>query len=368
MVVSQIPSGKHYVDQEDIDAVVKTLKSGCLSLGEQTLKFEEKFSKYIGMKYATAVSNGTSGLHMAVRALGINEGDEIITTPFSFIASVNCLLYERVKPVFVDIHEKTLNIDPDQIGKVISEKTKAILVVDTFGTPSDSNRINALSKKHNLRVIGDCCESLGSSYENKMTGSFYDISVFGFFPNKQITTGEGGMAVTNSESLDMMLKSLRNQGRAISGNRVFHERLGYNYRMTEMEAALGLSQLKKIDWMINQRDVIANFYERYLSGIKEIELLYVPDGCKVSRFTYVVRIKNGKRKQVMESLGKNGIGYKTYFYPLHLQPFIKSEFGFKERMFPICEKASKEALALPLYIGLEEKEVSKICEIIRKSL
>lgn len=368
MVDSQIPSGKHYLDQEDTDAVVRTLKSGCFSLGEQTLKFEEKFSKYIGVKYATAVSNGTCGLHMSVRALGIKEGDEVITTPFSFIASVNCLLYERIKPVFVDIDEKTLNIDSDQIEKVISERTKAILVVDTFGTPSDANKINALSKKYNLRVIGDCCESLGSSYGNRMTGSFYDISVFGFFPNKQITTGEGGMVVTNSESLNMILKSLRNQGRAVKGDWVFHERLGYNYRMTEMEAALGLSQLKKIDWMINQRDVIANFYERYLSGIKEIELLYVPDGCKVSRFTYVVRIKNGKRKQVMESLGKNGIGHKTYFYPLHLQPYIKSKLGFKEGMFPVCEKASEETLALPLYIGLQEKEVSNICEVIRKSL
>jgi len=363
-----IPSARHYIDKKDVDAVVRALKSNSLSLGQQTQQFEEKFAQYLGVKHTVAVSSGTAGLHMAIRVLELKKGDEVITSPFSFIASANCLLYERVKPIFVDIDRKTLNINPNLIEKSITKKTKAILAIDIFGTPSDADEVNKIAEKYNLKVIGDCCEALGSTYKGKMVGSLYDASVFGFFPNKQITSGEGGIIATNSDKLNEIFRSLRSQGRPVNGEWGFHERLGYNYRMTEMEAALGLSQLNKFSWLVKKRQTIIDTYKKYLSQIKGIELLETPNKCFASRFTYIVRIKKNKRNQVMVDLDKNSIGYKKYFYPLHLQPYIKKEFGYKKGMFPICEKVSDETLSLPFFIGLSKNEIKYICKVIEESI
>lgn len=261
----KIPLSKPYIDKSDRTGVDEVLKSGILSLGPRLKKFEQDFASYLGVKYSCGVSSGTAGLHIAVKALGIRKGDEVITSPFSFIASSNCLLYEGIKPVFVDIEEKTFNIDPSKIEKAITKKTKAILVAHIFGQSADMDSILEIAKTYKLKIIEDACESVGSTYKDKKTGSLGDVSVFAFYPNKQMTTGEGGILTTNSESIYKLALSLRNQGRSLKNDWLTHERLGYNYRMDEMSASLGITQLKKLDWMIQEKEKIANLYFKHLS-------------------------------------------------------------------------------------------------------
>lgn len=364
----KIQIAKPYIDKEDIAGVLKVLKSGWLSLGPKYQEFEREMASFVGCRYALAVSSGTAALHLGVKALGLRAGDEVITSPFSFVASSNVLLYEGAKPVFVDIEKTTFNIDPIKIERAINQKTKAILPVHIFGQSADMDPIIRISKKYRLKVLEDACESLGATYKGKMVGTEGDIGTYAFYPNKQMTTGEGGMIVTNSKKIYDLCDSLRNQGRADNGEWLVHQRLGYNYRMDEMSASLGITQLKKINWMIEQKRKIVSWYNQALNGIEGVEILQVGPNRTHSYFVYVVRIKNGQRNKLMDKLGKIGIQTKPYLPVIHLQPFMIKMFGYKKGDFPIAERVAKESLALPIYIGMTSKDIEYISDKIRKIL
>lgn len=364
----KIQIARPYLDKSDINEVVQVLKSGWLSLGPKYKEFERNLADYVGVKYACAVSSGTAALHLGVRALNLKSGDEVITTPFSFIASSNILLYEGIKPVFVDIEETTLNLDPSQIEQVITKRTKAILPVHIFGQSAEMDEIMRLAKKYKLKVLEDSCESLGATYQGKMVGTIGDIGTYAFYPNKQMTTGEGGMLVTNSKKIYDLCDSMRNQGRGKSGDWLVHERLGYNYRMNEMSASLGVTQLKKINWMIEEKRKIVTWYNEALRDVAGIQTPVIGKNRTHSWFVYVVRVKKGKRNKLMSELGKLGIQVKPYLPVIHLQPFMKKLFNLKKGDFPVAEKVADETLALPLYIGLKLRDIEYISDKIRKIL
>lgn len=364
----RIQIAKPLIEKDDIQGVIAVLKSGWLSLGPKFKEFEDNLAKYVGVKYACAVSSGTAALHLSVRALGLKAGDEVITSPFSFVASSNCLLYENITPVFVDIEQITFNIDPALIERVITKKTKAILPVHIFGQSVEMDEIMKIARKYNLQVLEDACESLGATYKGEMVGTTGDIGTYAFYPNKQITTGEGGMIVTNSKTIYELCDSMRNQGRDRSGDWLVHERIGYNYRLDEMSASLGITQLKKIDWMIEEKMRIVSWYNSLLQGIAGIDIPVVGQDRTHSWFVYVIRVKKGKRNKLMNQLGNLGIQTKPYLPVIHLQPFMKKMFNFKEGDFPVAEKVADETLALPLYIGLKHRDIEYISDRIRKIL
>lgn len=364
----KIQIARPYIDKDDIEGVVEVLESGWLSLGPKYKEFEEKLAEYVGVKYACVVSSGTAALHLGVRALGLKSGDEVITSPFSFVASSNCLLYEGVKPVFVDIEETTFNIDPSLIEQAITKKTKAILPIHIFGQSAEMDEIMRVAKKYKLKVLEDSCESLGATYRGKMVGTTGDIGTYAFYPNKQMTTGEGGMIITDSKELYDLCDSMRNQGRSKNGDWLIHERLGYNYRLDEMSASLGITQLKKLDWMIEEKRKIAFWYNEVLKDIKDIEIPKVGANRTHSWFIYVVRIKNSKRDKLTDGLGKAGIQTKPYLPVIHLQPFMRKMFNLKKGDFKVAENISEETLALPLFIGLKQKDVEYIANKIKNIL
>lgn len=363
-----IPIAKPYIDQKDKQAVMKVLESGYLSLGPQYEKFEQKFADFIGAKYATSVVNGTCGLHLAVKVSGLNKGDEVITTPFSFVASSNCLLYEDVKPVFVDIEDQTYHMDPRQIESKITKRTKAILVVHIFGQTADMEPILKLARKYNLKIIEDACEGLGATYKSKYAGTFGNIGVYAFYPNKQMTTGEGGMIVSRNKSYTELCKSLRNQGRTDDGQWMKHEYLGYNYRLSEISAALGIQQLVKVPWFIKKRQEIASWYEKYLGGVKDVVTPKVGSNRTHTWFVYVIRIKNGKRDFLMQRLNQSGIQTRPYFPVIHLQPLYMQLFNLKPNDYPVAENVASETLALPIFVGLKKEQVKFITSKLTRLL
>ena len=319
----------------------------------------------VGVKYAAAVSSGTAGLHLALLAADIGPGDEVITTPFSFVASANAILYVGAKPVFVDIEPLTYNIDPNKIEKAVTKKTKAILAVHIFGQPAEMNPILRIAKKYKLKIIEDACESLGATYRGRQAGTFGESAVFAFYPNKQMTTGEGGVVVTQNKKILELIKSLRNQGRSEDLRWLDHNKLGYNYRMDELSAALGLAQLEKIGWLFRERGRVADWYNKILSEASDsIRLPAVADGNTHTWFVYVVSIKNPKinRDKVIKDLGKEGVAAKPYLPSIHLLSFYKEKFGFKKGDFPVSEAVSNSVLALPFYIGLKRPDVKYISE------
>ncbi|MCX6090102.1 MAG: DegT/DnrJ/EryC1/StrS family aminotransferase [Candidatus Atribacteria bacterium] len=329
-----IPLSRPEINQTDIQAVTDVLRTPFLSIGPRIGEFETMFSRYVGGKFAVGVNSGTSALHLIIRSLGIGPGEEVITTPFSFVASANCVLYEGARPVFVDIEEETLNIDPERIKGAIGERTRAILPVDVFGHPCEWDTILKMALEHGLSVIEDSCEALGSGYKGRKCGSFGVAAAFGFYPNKQITTGEGGMVVTDDPYIAELCRSMRNQGRGEDLSWLDHERLGYNYRLDEMSAALGISQLQRIEEIIEKRAKVAEEYSRRLQEIDEIITPQVRPEMKMSWFVYVVRLKNHiDRDGVIEYLKGKDIASKPYFPPIHLQPFYREKFGFREGDF-----------------------------------
>ncbi len=361
-----IPLSKPHIDEKDIQGVVETLRSGQLSLGPKLKEFETKFASYIGTKYAIAVSSGTTGLHLCMKALNLKEGDEVITSPFSFIASSNSILYEKAKPVFVDIDEKTFNIDPSKIEQKITKRTKAILPVHIFGLPAEMNSILAIAKKHNLLVIEDAAEAIGAEYQGIKAGTFGLASVFAFYPNKQMTTGEGGMICTDDENVYNLCKSLVNQGRAISDQWLSHERVGYNYRLDEMSCALGLTQLDKIDLLLKKREQVAKWYDEELKDNPNL-LLPVKTPHKRSWFVYVVRLSPDiDRDLVMKLLLEKGIQTKPYLPSIHLQPAYQ-KLGYNEK-FAVCEAVSKSSVALPFYTDLSQNDVKLVCQQLKNIL
>jgi perosamine synthetase len=369
----KIPLSRPDITELERKAVAEVLKTHRLSLGPKLIEFEKKIAKYIKIKYAVAVNSGTSALHLIIRALGIKEGDQIITTPFSFIASANCILFERAKPVFVDIEPKTLNIDIDKIEKRINKKIKAILAVDIFGHPADWDRLREIARKYNLKLIEDSCEALGAEYKGKKAGTFADAACFAFYPNKQMTTGEGGMIVTNSKKIADLCRSMRNQGRDDT-EWLRHGRLGYNYRISDINCALGVAQMQRINEMFVKRQKVAEMYNERLKEIEEIELPCVSPDVKLSWFIYVIRLKKNfgknQRDEIKAKLSRKGIECGNYFSPIHLQPFYRKIFGYSRGDFPITEYVSERTLALPFYNNLTEEKINYVVrnlkEIIRK--
>ena len=372
--MKKYPIAKPYIADSDRKAILRVLCTDHLSLGPKYVEFEKKFAKKIGTKYACTVSSGTAGLHLAMVAAGIGLGDEVITTPFSFVASANCILYVGATPIFVDVDPRTFNIDPKKIEEKITKKTKAILVVHIFGQSADMDPIMRIARKHKLKVIEDACESIAAKYKGKNTGTFGESAVFAFYPNKQMTTGEGGMLVTNDQKIYKLCSSLRNQGRAENMQWLDHQYLGYNYRMDEMSAALGLAQLTRLDYMIRQRSIISGLYNKYFS--KYSDLIQVPQVARNNThtwFVYVIRIKTSKikRDNLIGLLAKQGISTKPYLPSIHLFSFYKDKFGFKKGDFPVSESVSDSSLALPFYIGLKEPDIkyiaNKVIEVVSKS-
>lgn len=363
----KIPLSKPYIGAEEIKAVEEVLRSNVLSMGERVSRFEETFSEFIGKKYGVAVNSGTSGLHLAVKAFEIGPGDEVLTTPFSFIASANCLLYEGAQPVFVDVEEDSLGMDPEQVESKVTDKTVAILPVHVFGQPCNMGEIERIAKKHSLKIIEDACESIGSKYQGVTVGSIGDMSVFGFYPNKQITTGEGGMVLTDDENKYQLLKSLRNQGRGESMQWLSHDRIGYNYRMSEISAAIGIEQVKKLHEVSTKRRAVAREYLQELANIDEIKLPNTFSDRTHSWFVFAIRVKQAWRDKVIEELQKVGIQSKAYFYPcIHLQKFYREKFGYSEGDFPIAEKLSKEIIALPFFTDMGEGEIQYVCRNLKR--
>ncbi|WP_042683470.1 DegT/DnrJ/EryC1/StrS family aminotransferase [Anaerosalibacter massiliensis] len=358
------------ITQKEIDAVVQVMKSGILSIGPKIEEFEEKFKDYLGVKHAIGVNSGTSGLHLLVKAIDINEGDEVITTPFSFVSSTNCILFERAKPVFVDIDPKTFNIDIDKIEEKITHRTKAILPVDVFGQPLNMIKLRKIADKYGLKIIEDSCEALGSEYKGIKSGQLADGAVFAFYPNKQITTGEGGMIVTNDDHIAEMCRSLRSQGRAITGFWLHHERLGYNYRLSELHAALGTVQMERLDEILDKREEVAQMYNRKLKDVKGVNIPYIhPDVTRMSWFVYVIQVDKGiDRERVMEYLKKEGVGCRPYFTPIHIQPYIKETLGVDEKDYPISFDIGSRGIALPFYNNLKEKEIDYVAEKLKEAI
>lgn len=367
----KIPLSKPDVTQKEIKAVTAVFKKHTLSLGPKLHEFEGALAHFTNVKYAVAVNSGTSGLHLIVRALGIGKGDEVITTPFSFIASANCILYENAGPVFVDIKEDTFNIDVSKIEEKINSKTKAILAVDVFSHPADWDALKKIAKKHNLFLIEDSAEALGSEYKGKKCGSFGDAGVFAFYPNKQITTGEGGVVLTNNKRIADFSRSSANQGRQVkNGKWLEHVRLGYNYRLDEMSASLGVVQMERIFEILNKRKRVAELYNKKLQGIEGLQIPYDSLESKLSWFVYVVKLAEKfagkKRDLIIKEMAKRGIQCSNYFQPIHLQSFYRKEFDYKIGDFPVTENIGKRTLALPFFNSITEKEIDFVVENLQE--
>ena len=358
------------IGPKEKELVNEVLDSEWLSLGPKLDEFEEKFAEYIGTDYAIGVNSGTSGLHLLIRAMGIGEGDEVITTPFSFISSSNCILFEGATPVFVDIDPDTLWIDTDKIEEKITDKTKAILAVDVFGQPANMEEIMELANKYDLKVIEDSCEAIGAEHNGNKVGTIADASVFAFYPNKQMTTGEGGMIVTDDEEIASLCDSMRNQGRSNNSQWLSHVRLGYNYRLDEMSCALGIAQLERIEEILEKRTEVAKKYNSLFEDIDEVKILKIDKRTtKMSWFVYVIQLAEGiDRNEVMNYLRDNDIQCKPYFTPIHLQPFYKKQFGYKRGDFPITEKVTDSTIALPFYNNLKDEEIEYVVEKVKEGI
>jgi perosamine synthetase len=365
MNIKKYSVARPYIAAQEKRYIQEVLDSGVLSMGPKQERFEKEFAQKIGVKYACAVNSGTAGLHLAMIAAGIKEGDEVITSPFSFIASANCIIYAGAKPIFTDIDPATFNLNPSEIEKKITKKTKAILVVHIFGQAADMSPILKIAKKYKLKIIEDACESVCATYKGRKVGTFGESAVFAFYPNKQMTTGEGGMIVTNNKKVYELCNSFRNQGRTENMQWLDHKYLGYNYRMDEMSAALGLAQLERLDWMIGQRKKIAGWYDEILSSYpKLIQIPHVSSYNTHTRFVYVIVIANKKssRDVVIRKLAEKGISAKPYLPSIHLFDFYRKRFLYKTGDFPVSERVSRHSLALPFYIGLKKSDIKYICQ------
>ncbi len=368
----QIYLSRPDITEKEIEAVCEVLRSPDLSLGPKLQEFESAFTKYIGTKRAVAVNSGTSGLFLCMLALGIKPGDEVITTPFTFIASATSIMMAGARPVFVDIDPASLNIDPAKIESAITENTKAILPVEIFGDPTGFDKIRQIAKKHNLPVIEDSCEALGSTLNGEKVGTFGTMSVFGFYPNKQITTGEGGMILTDDDYLADICISLRNQGRAADKNWLTHERLGYNFRLSDINCALGIAQLSRIEQIKAARKQVAGWYKEMLEDESRIIVPAEPEGCDMSWFVFVVRLTEQfyleQRNLILQQMRERQIQVGDYFPPVHLQPVMKSRFGYQKGDFPITENVCKSTIALPFYNNLAKDQVAVVCKTLMEVL
>ncbi len=360
------------ITEEEIQTVSAVLRTPNLSLGPKLPEFEATLANYVGRKRAVAVNSGTSGLFLCILALEIGSANEVITTPFTFIASATSVMMAGATPVFVDIDPVSLNIDHAQIESKITEKTKAILPVEVFGNPAGFDKVCEIAEKHNLHVIEDSCEALGSALNGKKVGTFGTMSVFAFYPNKQITTGEGGMILTDNDDLADVCVSLRNQGRGKSGTWLSHERLGYNFRLSDINCALGIVQLSRIDEIKAKRRQVAKWYQEILAEDKRLIVPAEQDGCEISWFVFVIRLADQftleQRNGVLQEMRNEGIEVGNYFPPVHLQPFMVEKFGYREGDFPVAESVCKSTIALPFYNDLSKDEVAVVCKTLKGAL
>ncbi|MAX23542.1 MAG: polysaccharide biosynthesis protein [Phycisphaeraceae bacterium] len=367
-----IPLSQPDITEKDIEAVVATLRSGRLSIGPRQSRFEEMVAERAKRRRGVAINSGTSGLHLVLRALDIGPGDEVITTPFSFVASANCILMVGAKPVFVDIDPRSMNMDPAKVEAAITNKTKAIIGVEVFGDPTHMDRLAQIAGAHEIPLIEDACEGLGGVYKDRPVGSFGRAAVFGFYPNKQITTGEGGMIVTDDDKLADMCISLRNQGRddmslhdpgcnTQAGSWLAHSRLGYNYRLSEINCALGISQMERLDEILETRRNVAQMYFKRLMGFKDLILPNLHENESRSWFVFVVRLSDlygqTERDRIVQGLRRHDVGAANYFPCIHLQPFYKQRFGYDKGMLPIAEAMSQRTVALPFFNRMDETHV-----------
>ena len=367
---TRVPLSRPYIDEREEEAVLDVLRSGRLSLGPTIERFEELFAERVGAPYAAAVSSGTAGLHMLCHSAGVEEGDEVITSPISFVATANCFIFEGGRPVFADVDSQTLNLDPAAIEAAITERTKGVVAVDMFGYPCELDEIRAIAERHGLWLIDHSCEALGAEYKGGPVGSHGVAGAFGFYPDKQITTGEGGMVTTHSEEEWELLKSLRNQGRSYENRWFHHVRLGFNYRFTDLQAALGIVQLEKLDDILRLRSQAAARYGELLAGIEGIEAPHADDaGHKRSWFVYVTKLAPGiERETVMERLAEDGIEAAHYVPCVHLQPYMRERYGFSEGTCPVAEDASARSLALPFFTGIEAGEQELVVDALLRTL
>jgi len=372
-------------------AVLDVLNTPTLSMGHWVSDFENAFRKWTGRAEAVAVSSGTSGLHLCVRAAGIGPGDLVITTPFSFVASANVLLYEGAIPVFVDVDPQSGNIDPESVAMAARDLTmggsaartwlprsgaagehrlRAILPVDVFGQPADLDAIRATADQFSLTLIEDACEALGAEYQHRLAGSVGDMAVFAFYPNKQITTGEGGMIITDDRAAASLMRALRNQGRAPGDTWLQHTHLGYNYRLDEMSAALGTVQMTRLEELLVKREQVAAWYGTRLGSMQGVR----PPAARafttrMSWFVYVVHFDPDiDRDRLASGLADRGIPVRPYFLPIHLQPYMVERFGFREGDFPVTEDLGRRGLALPFSGVMSEDEVEAVCDAMRQEL
>lgn len=370
------------------EAVAAVLRTPSLSMGAEIQAFEESFRRYTGARHAMGVSSGTAGLHLCVRALEIGEGDLALTTPFSFVASTNCLLFERATPVFVDVDPANGNIDPAGVEQALADlcgdeagrkrrlprrgaadgKLKAVLPVDVFGQPADMDPIVAAARRYGLAVIEDSCEALGAEYHGRKAGMLGDMGVFAFYPNKQITTGEGAMIVTDDDRAADMMRALRNQGRAPGDTWLQHTYLGYNYRLDEMSAALGAVQMSRLDELMHKREQVAAHYARLLAGVDGVETpTILPITTRTSWFVYVIRLARGlDRTAIAARLADLGIPVRPYFLPIHLQPYMVDRFGYQPGRYPVTEDLGERGLALPFSGVMRLEQVEQVVEALKR--
>lgn len=361
-----VPLAQPDIGPAEIALVNEVLASDVLAMGRFTEEFESMLAARVGRRFGIACSSGTAGLHMAVRAIGVGAGDEVITTPFSFVASANCVLYEGARPRFVDIEETTLGLDPDRVEAAIGPRTRAILPVDVFGHPCRLDELEEIAARRGLHLIEDACEALGSRLNGRPLGSFGQASVFAFYPNKQITTGEGGMVVTDDAELASVMRSLRNQGRDEDGTWLRHVRLGYNYRIDELSAALGVAQLQRLDELRAARERVVAAYRDALGDLDWLRLPVAQATASVDWFVYVVRVGGGlDRDRMIQQLAARGVPARPYFAPIHLQPFYQERFGAADGGFPVTERVASETLALPFSSRLAMDDVDRVAGALR---
>jgi dTDP-4-amino-4,6-dideoxygalactose transaminase len=383
-----VPMSSPDLDQSDLESVLATLKTNYLSIGPKIEEFEAMFREFSGAKHAIGVNSGTAGLHLCVRAAGIGQDDLVITTPFSFVSSTNVMLFEKAIPVFVDVDPQTGNMDTKLAAQAAADLTsgnqekmqrwlprkgydaigslKSILAVDVFGQPADYAPLQEIARQHSLTLIEDSCEALGAAYAGTPAGRLGDFGVFAFYPNKQITTGEGGMIVTDDDRFAEMMRALRNQGRAPGDTWLQHTYLGYNYRMDEMSAALGISQMQRIHQLLKNRQRVAGWYSQKLENISGVETPYIaPATTAMSWFVYVIRLSAAiDREKAAEMLSNAGIPVRPYFLPIHLQPYMANQFGYRAGDFPVTEDLGKRSLALPFSGNMTEEQVDLVCDVL----
>ena len=367
---TRVPLSRPYIDDREEELVLDVLRSGRLSLGPAIDRFEELFAERVGAPFAAAVSSGTAGLHLLCHIAGVGEGDEVITSPISFVATANCFIFEGGRPVFADVDAQTLNLDSAAVEALVTDRTRGIVAVDMFGYPCELDELRAIAERHGLWLVDDSCEALGAEYKGAPIGSHGVSGAFGFYPNKQITTGEGGVATTHSEDEWELLKSLRNQGRSYENRWFHHVRLGFNYRFTDLQAAVGIAQLEKLDEILRLRAEAAARYAELLAGVDGVEPPHPDDeDHRRSWFVYVVKLPHGiDRDSVLESLGFHGIEAAHYVPCVHLQPYMRERYGFGEGLCPVAEDAAARSLALPFFTGIDAGDQERVVEALRDAI